>query len=289
MNTVIAFDRVRIAKDERFNIEYLSQYELLLLLNQNSFSISVVDTLDHRCLYFEEFEIFDSNTIEVLDEIFDSHHFLKAGYWKKIKFSQFNNKFTLIPNGLFIEENAFDYLDLVTDLQVGFDKVLVYQHEKSTMTCIFSVEYSVYQWITQFYQTKKVQFIHPASSEIEMLLTSKAQETKEVIDLNFSTKYFSISFKKNGKLEFANIFEYDTVDDVLYFVFAVFEALQVDILQLTCNFYGAIDIQSPIFTQIKAIVKSCKFGQKPKQIQFAHYFDELQQYRHNNVWALYLC
>jgi hypothetical protein len=289
LNTTVAFERVRVAKDERFNIEYLSQYELLLFLNGNDFFVSVVDTLDHRCLYFEQFELLDDTHTEVLEELFDSHQFLKAAFWKKIKFSKYNNNFTLIPNGLFIAENAFDYLDLVSEVRIGSDKVLTYQHDNTGMTCVFSVDYPIYNWITNFYQAKKIQFIHPASSEIEMLLTAKTQETREVIDLNFSQTAFSVSYKKANKLEFANIFAYQTTDDVLYFVFAVFEALKVNVEQVTCNFYGTIEMQSSVFAELKKIVKQAKFGIKPKQVQFAHSFDDLQQYRYNDLFAMYLC
>lgn len=289
MNTTSVYNRVRYIKDVKFNIEYISQYELLLYLNGSSFFVCVMDNLDHRCLFFEEYEILEDDITSSLNEVFDDHHFLRAAFWKKIKFSQYTNKFTLIPNGLFVVENAFDYLDLITDVNVGSDKVLYYKHENLGMTNVFAVDYSLYQWITNFYQNKKIVFIHPTGAHIETLMKVKPNESYEAIDINFNEKSFDISYKKNNKLEFCNIFEYNNESDVLYFLLAVVDSLNIDIRNTHCNLYGKIDHNSIIYTKIKEFIKSTKFGSKPSAIQFSHVFDELFLHQYNDLFPMYIC
>ncbi|HTF80900.1 MAG TPA: DUF3822 family protein [Cytophagales bacterium] len=289
MNTTSVYNRVKYIKDEKFNIEYISQYELLLYLNGHSFFVSVVDTLDHRCLFFEEYEILEDHLISVLEEIFDDHYFLRAAFWKKIKFSQYNNKFTLIPNGLFVTENAFDYLDLITDVTLGLDKVLHYKHENLGLTNVFAVNYALYEWLTEFYHNKKIVFIHPTGSHIEMLMKVKSSESYETLDITFHQNAFDISYKKNNKLEFCNIFDYYSESDVLYFLLAVVDSLNIDTRNLSCNLYGTIDHNSILFSKIKEFVKNTKFGSKPSMIQFSHAFDELYLHQYNDLFPMYIC
>jgi hypothetical protein len=289
LNTTIVYNRTRFIKDDKFNIEYISQYELLLLLNGSTFYTAVIDSLDHRCLFFEEFELSETGTISALEELFDEHMFLRAAYWKKIKFSQYNNKFTLIPNGLFVAESAFDYLDLITDIKFGQDKVLHYKHENHGMTSVFSVDFNVYQWLTAFYATKKIVFIHPTSSHIESLLKVQSNESNEVIDLCFNSSSFDISYKKNNKLEFCNIFDYSSEEDIIYYLFAVFDSLNVDIRILQCNLYGQITHNSTLFPKIKEIIRSTKFGTKPNIMQFGFHFDEVFLHQYNDLFPMYIC
>ena len=289
LDEIVSYQEVKSIKDERFNIEYLSQYELLIVLYHQNIHIAVVDTVDHRCLFIEEVELDTNNLIKSLSEYFENHHFLKAGYWKKIKFSQYNNKFTLIPNALFIEENSFDYLDLVSDLKLGLDKVLVHHHEKSGITSVFSVDYDIYRWISDFYVNKRVVFIHPTSAQIEMLLLSKNNDNKEVLELNFSNEHFCIGYKKGAKLEFANIFTYKCTEDVMYYTIAVLESLNADLSQLSCNVYGNIEQNGDSVLALKDFIKNVRIGTKQKNMQFSYQFDEIQFAKYNDVLAAYLC
>lgn len=289
MNTTSVYNRIRYIKDEKFNIEYISQYELLLYLNGNSFFVGVMDTLDHRCLFFEEYEILEDDIIMALEEVFDDHYFLRAAFWKKIKFSQYHHKFTLIPNGLFVPENAFDYLDLITDVTVGYDKVLHYKHENLGLTNVFAVDYKLYQWLCSFYHNKKIVFIHPTGSHIETLMKVKPNESFEAIDLTFNQSSFDIAYKKDNKLEFCNIFEYSSESDVLYFLLAVIDSLNIDTRNVQCNLYGSLDHNSLIYTKVKEFVKNTKFGTKPSVVQLSHAFDELFLHQYNDLFPMYIC
>lgn len=86
LDEIVSYQEVKSIKDERFNIEYLSQYELLIVLYHQNIHIAVVDTVDHRCLFIEEVELDTNNLIKSLSEYFENHHFLKWDIGKKLNF-----------------------------------------------------------------------------------------------------------------------------------------------------------------------------------------------------------
>lgn len=60
--------------------------------------------------------------IQQLENLYEDHWLLKAGFWKSIKLSVKNLKFSLVPASLFEVESAQDYLNFVTEI----DKTMSY-------------------------------------------------------------------------------------------------------------------------------------------------------------------
>ncbi|HOO10190.1 MAG TPA: DUF3822 family protein, partial [Cyclobacteriaceae bacterium] len=110
-----SYKLIRKIKDEKFDVDHLHQYVLLVHLGVRDLQIGVVDAQE-RLVLFEDYIFQNLNSSEgllaLLKELFEAHHLLTAGFWKKVKFSIKNNKLVQVPQALFVEDAAPEYLRL---------------------------------------------------------------------------------------------------------------------------------------------------------------------------------
>ncbi len=284
---------VRKIKDERFNVEYLSQYHLLIQLTQKTFRLCVTDSLDNRCLALEEFTfafaITSDQLLAQLNGVYDGHHFLKAGYWKSIRITYKNDKFTLVPNSLFIEDNAKEYLRLNCEVHSIFDQVAYYKHVGNEIVNIFSIDRKIIDWFKGIYQSKKIDVIHHTSSCIEGVLKNIKEESTKVLYINVEGSQLTILCKKDRKLEFCNIFQYQATEDAIYYIMAVLDALKMNADEHIVYFVGDIEHNSEIYLKLNEFVKNVKFGEKPNSMFFGYVFDEVFDHKYFDLYCMHLC
>jgi len=152
-------------KDDSFDVDKLSDYNLFLQISNTLFRICVTDAERNRCLLVEEYKFdsihFTEQLIDVLDNIYDEHHVLKAGYWKSIKLAVKGMSFSLIPNSLFDKNYLKEYLSLNCTINTEPEPAFYYYNQKSTDAVnIFSADKKVMHWFTQMYPSKNVQLVH---------------------------------------------------------------------------------------------------------------------------------
>ncbi|NJM93558.1 MAG: DUF3822 family protein [Cytophagales bacterium] len=92
-------------KDANFNVDELEHYALSLQIGYRDFQLAVTDSRNGRVLLLEDFLLREVQQTEektdILREIFDNHHLLKAGFWNSATLALKSNKFSLVPSELF--------------------------------------------------------------------------------------------------------------------------------------------------------------------------------------------
>ena len=85
-------------KDESFSIDELHNYNLYLNIGYESFEFCAVKNDNNKCILLEEYTLSkinnDDDLLAELKKIWESHHLLIAGFWKKVRVS-FKNQRTL--------------------------------------------------------------------------------------------------------------------------------------------------------------------------------------------------
>jgi len=272
-------------KDDKFNPEYLSQYNYIICFFRNSIEIGVIDSLDSRVLVLERYRIENKNRIEnyidEINKIFDNHYFLKAGYWKSINVILSNEKMTWLPKEIFVEPYAREYLKLNCELNFVYDKILWNQLEALNLVCIFSMHVKLYEWVTTIYQGKKIQFYH--SSHIGILsCLGKMNFAPFLISLSLQDDLLQIIIFKNSKLFFCNLFKIKTADDIRYYIYAILQEFKIEVQQ--CNvelFYNSEN--ENLVKHIYEIFPNATKGKKCETKTFGYIFDELQDNQFFNI------
>ncbi|MEQ9168968.1 MAG: DUF3822 family protein, partial [Fulvivirga sp.] len=117
MNTTTAgYKLIKKIKDAKFDVDQIHQYNLLLQVGVRDLQVSIIDSSSNRTLLLEDYVLASVKTYKELqsnlESLFADHHLLMAGFWKTVKVSIKNNKFSLVPSSLFVKEAMVDYLRL---------------------------------------------------------------------------------------------------------------------------------------------------------------------------------
>ncbi|MCH4823303.1 DUF3822 family protein [Gramella lutea] len=166
-----------------------------------------------------------------------------------------NPLFSLVPEKLFDEDNAASYLKfntriLKTDF-IAFDNI----NEE-----IVNV-YIPYTNITNYFFDRygEFEYMHGMSILIESLLSLPKEVSGPKAYLHVHDKFYELVIIENGKLIFANSFEYDTKEDFLYYLLFTAEQLKLDPEKFDLIMMGEIKKESEEYKMAWDYVKNISF------------------------------
>ena len=135
-----------------------------------------------------------------------------------------NSLFSLVPEELFDEANASNYLKFNTKiLKTDF---IAFDHLNHGIVNV----YIPYTNITNYFFDKygEFEYRHSLSVLIDSLLELPAGKDEVKVYLHSHLSSYELVVIENGKLIFANSFEYETREDFLYYLLFTAEQLKLD-------------------------------------------------------------
>ena len=197
---------------------------LSILIHQDGLSFYIYDSNDIIDKWYETFES-SKNPEEILEAI-------KEQESKKIQFPKsinqitlfyHHNLYTLIPNSIFKEEHASDYLKYNAHLL----KTDVLSNDKINSQNLV-ITYIAYQNINNYFFEKYGDFtyLHYSSSLLRQEYTDDIHDVNLLIDL-FNNDFYLSVFKR-GVVIAHNLFPHQTEEDILYYVMFAIEQYGLD-------------------------------------------------------------
>jgi hypothetical protein len=280
-------------KDENFDVDQLHHYNLNLLVGNRDLQVSVIDKRDNRCLVAEDFIVASINSyselVSVFENIFDSHHLLKAGFWSSVKVGLKSNKFSLVPSNLFSEDKIFDYLKFNCKVSKEHDELMYFKHLKSDAVNSFAVNKRLYNWLESLYPEKKIGYIHQSSALIEGVLAQLNNYPKDSIFVYVDRFKLHIITSKDNKLEYYNQFYIKKFSDYIKYIMTVMKGLNRNQLTTNVVLWGYIGKQSKHYNEFAKYIKNISFGDRPKFLKYGYLFDELQDHHYFDLYNVHLC
>lgn len=287
------FKLLKKIKDEKFDVDQLHHYNLSLLVGNRDFQVMVVDPRSNQCLLLEDYIISNvssySKLVSVFEDIFDSHHLLKAGFWSEIKVGLKGNKFALVPKTLFDEKSLFDYLKFNCKVSRDYDELKYYAHQKSDAICCFAIDKRLYKWLESLYPNKEITYFHQASALIEGVLEEIPHYPKDSVFVYIDRFKLHILTSKKDKLEYYNQFYIKQFDDYIKYIMTVLKGLDRDQRITNIILWGYLGKQSKHYNEFAKYIKNIALGDRPKAMKFGYLFDELQEHHYFDVYNLNLC
>jgi hypothetical protein len=276
--------------DNRFDPEYLSDYLLFILAGPVRTHVCVVDADSNRCLAFESYSTEGSfislEYIEKLGQIIDGHSFMSAQFWKGIYFCIANDRFTLVPESLFKEENSVNYLKLNCEVDSEHEKTRHHVHKQSGIVNIFSLPKRYEELAKSFYPNRKVQFLHHTSPFIEACLRLPNNAPSMMVCVGY--EHVTLLVKENKQLKFCNKFFFKTDEDFLYYLFLAVEELGLN-TETPLILLGEISPKTNKFALIKKYFGNFSFGHRPSTLQYGFVFDEIPDHAYLDLFAMSYC
>ena len=280
-------------KDNKFSIEKLENYNLLLQAGEREFQLIVVDSQSHRCLLLEHYDLFGTETEEsylsTLESLFRDHHLLMAGFWNGVKLSVKNQKFCLVPASLFDKDKLGSYLRLSCKTDELKDRLFYYKHVKNSAVTVFAANARLIDWLNERYPNLGIQVLHHTSALTEGLLNYNDLSSQQDVFLLLENNMLSIVVINDHKLEYCNLFHCQNEQELVRYVLLLFQQLKLDRNHTKTVLWGNIDVKSSWFTELYPYIRNLSFGTRPKFVNFSYMFDEVQDHRFFDLYSIYVC
>jgi hypothetical protein len=278
-------------KDDKFSVDDILQYNLSLQVSRELFRLCVTDIQNNRCLLLEDYQIFNiqsnSALFTQLDEIFRNHTVLEAGFWKSIKLGIKNKSFSLVPDSLFEEEFARDYLSI--NSTINGTEVYYYKQKTSETINIFAADSEIIDWFKRKYPQKNIKVFHFTSPVIEGVMIDRKLKDEKSLYIVGEKNMLTILVKADNKLNYCNSFTYYSPEDFIYFVMFVFDQLKLNPEVTPVVLWGDISTDSPVYNKLYKYIRNVSFGNKPAALFFGYQFDEIFDHRFFDLYNMHFC
>ncbi|MGN6645907.1 MAG: DUF3822 family protein [Cytophaga sp.] len=294
-DTIVRYKLSNSVKDSRLETENLAKYHLSFQVNFELFRICVIDGESNRCLFLEDYKLFDiyttSDLLDQLDILFEDHVLIKAGFWKSITLGIKNTQFSLVPESLFERDYLKEYLILNTTLDREADEEYHFFKQKQTEAInVFATNNRLTDWFRKTYPLKQIRVIHHTSSMIEGILLQKdLAPAEKSVYIQVEQYFLTITVKEGKKLIFCNSFTFNTSEDFVYFILFVFDQLELNPEKCPVIVFGEITHDSESFSKLYKYIRNLSFGSKPEFIRFGYQFDEVFDHRYFDLYNMHLC
>ena len=264
-----------LIKDSTFDSLQISNYHLSIELSEKSISYCIVDKNKYRCylLFSQNYE--SKNLLNILNEDeFITREFLS----KSISFVNFPN--TLIPKELYNEKdkkNIFSVNHSLTNEELVIDEL------KSKIINLYAIPNTIFQTVKNVIP----EAIFRSNSSILINYFLSLNNLQETMFLFLKDSYVNIVVSKGDSLIFQNKFEYQTKEDLLFYVLFSIQQLNFSNEEINTVIYG--NISKKEYNILYQYIRNIKFGNKLKDISCSNEFNNIEDHCYNILYRQFLC
>lgn len=264
-----------LIKDSTFDSLQISNYHLSIELSKKSISYCIVDKNKYRCylLFSQNYE--SQNLLKILNEDeFITREFLS----KSISFVNFPN--TLIPKEFYNEKdkkNIFSVNHSLTNEELVIDEL------KSKIINLYAIPNTIFQTVKNVIPEAIIR----SNSSILINNFLSLNNLQETMFLFLKDSYINIVVTKGNKLIFQNKFEYQTKEDLLFYVLFSIQQLNFSNEEINTVIYGNISKEE--YNILYQYIRNIKFGNKLKDISCSNEFNNIKNHCYNILYRQFLC
>ncbi|MCU0396996.1 MAG: DUF3822 family protein [Cyclobacteriaceae bacterium] len=290
MQTITSFKQIRKIKDDRFEADNIHEYTLLLNVGARDLQTAVIQ--DSRLLYLEDY-IFPAvsspeDLLEALDELFEQHAFLNAGFWNDIRVSFKNQKYVQVPTSLFDDDLSSAYLQFNAHFNTRKEEVHHLTMPRSEAVTIFAVYSIFHNWLEQHYPKKQFRLFHQSAALIEGIMEYHKTRSDNPLYLYIDRFKFHIVYLDQNQLMYYNQFSIHNFQDYIKYIMMVMKTLNIDQKNSQVVLWGYIGNNSPHYHEFYKYIQNVSFGNRPSNLTFGYVFDEAQDHHYFDLYSISL-
>ncbi|MBK6263676.1 DUF3822 family protein [Marivirga sp. S37H4] len=285
-----SFKQIKKVKDDKFSIEKIEQYCLILQIGSRDLQVSIIDSKTNRVLFLEDYIIDATDNpedkIELLKSLFDHHHLLMVGFWKEVILCFKTDKFTVVPLSFFSKENARPLLKMNCPVEDS-DSVGYYKINSNDSVNIFTYDKAILQWFRSIYINSKIKVTHQSGMIINSVLKNSPFPDDVVVSLYIDRFYLHAAVSKKDQLLFFNSFKISKFDEYIKFINLVLHEFKMSKTQSLIKVWGYINEESNHFNSLKKHFPTIKIGNRTTVLNFGYKFDEVPEHQYFDVFGNY--
>ena len=179
--------------------------------------------------------------------------FSKENIPSEVKLIYYNKTSTLVPSTLFDHKNSLNYLKYNTSINIddiaANDQVL--NHEINN---VYIPNTEINNFIFEKFRT--FDFFHYSSLIIEKISNELAEKFSEKVFVNINDGFIDILFFKDKKLMFYNSYDYNSDEDILFYLLFCFSELKLNPDEIHTVLSGSINLDSKLYELIYTYVRN---------------------------------
>ena len=110
------------------------------------------------------------------------------------------------------------------------------------------------------------------------------------LHLNIRTSSVDVIYIEGGKLKLANIFQYQTADEFLFFVLGLMDNYHIDQYDVKCVVSGEVDENSAVVDHLARYIAKIEFSATPKGIVEKSAFSSIKnKHQFLTIYQLPIC
>ncbi len=283
-------ERFRLRDEARFQVDGLMAYDLLLYLTDRSLEMGVINAGEPRLLCAESFDLGEVHSpaqrLSALEKLFEEHDLLKAGFWKSVRLALQSPQFAYVPLSLYQASEHERYLRVTSPLEPGRSEFLAYTHSDIEAVGVFAVQKELVSWLGLAYPTQQVSVVHHSSALLEALAREQAAGDYPLVSAWLRDGTLTLIVREGRKLRFVNVFDYESADDLVYYLLFVIEELGLSPETAPLTLWGEIDAESEVFEKLYRYIRHLSIGGYPKGWQFSYEFDAVPESEYFGLLSL---
>jgi hypothetical protein len=291
--TAVTYKLIKKIRDEQFDEDKIHQYVLFMNIGTRDFQIGVVNDQDNRFLFLEDYVFPNVSShaelVATLDQLFEAHAFVKAGFWKQIKISFKNQSFVQVPQALYSEDALTDYLKFNTHINTDQEDFIPVSLKSTQAITVFAIHKDIKAWLESIYPAITPIFIHQSGVLIEGIMEFAKNRKDNPLYVYIDRFKLHILSTHKGKLIYYNQFAIKQFSDYVKYIMLVMKSLNMDQRTSQVVLWGYIGKNSPHYHEFYKYISNVIFGERPKYLHFSYFFDEAQDHHFFDLYSIKLC
>ncbi|GIV36038.1 MAG: hypothetical protein KatS3mg032_0417 [Cyclobacteriaceae bacterium] len=273
-------------RDEKFDEDRIDSYNLALLTGPRDLQVMVYDPQNLQALWLEDY-VFPSahdndGWLASLQELFDQHPFISAGFWKKIIIGVKTTVFVHHPESLFSEADAATCLGLSAAIHAD-EEVHTFHTPAHNMVTSFALPVSVKNWFTSAYPGNRPCFVHQSCALIEGTLQESPGYPDAPLYIYVDRFRLHILAADRSGLRYYNQFAIQNFNDYIRYIMLVMHTLHIDQRTSRVIMWGYVGKNSPHYQEFYKYIRTITYGNRPEFLRYGYVFDEVQEHQYFDV------
>jgi hypothetical protein len=207
------------------------------------------------------------------------------GPFAEVHLGYYTPKFTLIPQSLYRADHAETY----AEFQFTLDEDEVIKTDVLSthgLVVLYAVKRPVADLLEELFEFSKPR--HAATFTISYYLDQYKNKPGEHIHVHLWHQHLEITAIQSGRLQVCSSFDFETDEDVLYFILNVYEQLDFNPEAVPVKLAGDIAKGTRLWQLLETYIRYVEVEDRPKG-QYSHEFKNVPVHRYNRVFQAAQC
>lgn len=246
----------------------------------------VSDPSNNKLLYMTKIIDSTRHGIDIFTEECRTNNVLAAEYLKTHVIYE-TQQFTLFPTPILLEVGEKKVAELNFG-NVDGATVLTDSLPTNDISVVYTIPEKHEETIRR---SKPTAAIHSQMMPLLFNALFNSKKSKgSYLHLNIRTSSVDIIYIDEGKLKLANVFQYQTADEFLFFVLGLMDNYHIDQYDVKCVVSGEVDENSSVVKQLARYIAKIEFSATPKGVVEKSAFSSIKnKHQFLTIYQLPIC